>query len=306
MLTLLLVGLAGFLAQLVSGTLGMGYGMTATTALVVFGTAPAIASASAHFAQVGTSLASGVSHWRFRNVDWRAVGILAGPGSVGAVIGAVLLVSFSADFATGWMSVILFALGVYVLVRFAFLRVGKLITEKRPGVRFLAPLGLVAGFVDATGGGGWGPVATTTLLSSGRLEPRKVVGSVQMAEFAVTVSASLAFLAALSLHGMDFAVVAALLIGGVLAAPIGAVLTRRMPPRLLGTAAGGLIVLTNGWQLLGALGAAPVVIALVYVALTAFLVTALLAALRSMSEERRINALVGEDGVNAAAERARR
>ncbi|WP_024875657.1 sulfite exporter TauE/SafE family protein [Saccharomonospora piscinae] len=307
MMTLLLVGLAGFLAQFVAGTLGMGYGMTSTTALVAFGTAPAIASASAHFAQVGTSLASGVSHWKFRNVDWRTVGILAGPGVVGAVLGALLLVSFSGDFAIAWMSVILFALGLYVLVRFAFLRLGKLITHKRPGARFLAPLGFVAGFVDAAGGGGWGPVATTTLLSSGRLEPRKVVGSVQAAEFVVTLAASLAFLAALSLHGMNFAVVAGLLIGGVLAAPIGAVLVRRVPPRLLGAAAGGLIVLTNGWLLLSALGAPVAVVVVAYAGLSALIVAALLAAVRSMREERRINALVGEDDDDSVAteERAR-
>ncbi|WP_298182402.1 sulfite exporter TauE/SafE family protein [Saccharomonospora sp.] len=296
MTTLLLFGLAGFLAQFVSGTLGMGYGMTSTTALVAFGTAPAIASASAHFAQVGTSLASGVSHWRFRNVDWRTVGILSGPGAVGAVLGAVLLVSFSGDFAAAWISVILFALGLYVLVRFAFLRLGKLLVDKRPGARFLAPLGFVAGFVDATGGGGWGPVATTTLLSSGRLEPRKVVGSVQAAEFVVTVAASVAFLAALSMSGMNFTVVIGLLVGGVLAAPIGAALARRMPPRLLGTAAGGLIVLTNGWLLLGVLGASAAVVWLSYGALSVLIAVAVVAAVRSMREERRVDAAAVEDG----------
>ncbi|WP_019818893.1 sulfite exporter TauE/SafE family protein [Saccharomonospora saliphila] len=305
MLTLVLFGLAGFLAQFVSGTLGMGYGMTSTTALVAFGTAPAVASASAHFAQVGTSLASGVSHWKFRNVDWRTVGILAGPGAVGAVFGAVLLVSFSGEFASGWISVILSLLGLYVLVRFAFLRLGRLITDKRPGARFLAPLGLVAGFVDATGGGGWGPVATTTLLSSGRLAPRKVVGSVQTAEFVVTVAASLAFLSALSLRGMNFAVVLGLLLGGVLAAPLGAVLVRRVPPRLLGTAAGGLIVLTNGWLLLGVLGAPAVVVGVVYALIVLLIATAVMASLRSMREEKRINALVGEDDP-VSGDRARR
>lgn len=292
---LLLFGLAGFLAQFVSGVLGMGYGMTSTTMLVAFGTAPALASASAHFAQVGTSLASGLSHWRFRNVDWRTVGILAVPGAVGAVAGAFLLVSFSGDFATVWISVILFLLGLYVLVRFAFLRLGKLITDRRPGARFLAPLGFVAGFIDATGGGGWGPVATTTLLSSGRLEPRKVVGSVGAAEFVVTVAASLAFLAALSLHGMNFAVVAGLLVGGVLAAPIAAWLVHKMPPRLLGTAAGGLIILTNGWLLLGVFGAPVPAVAVTYTLLAVLIAVALVAAVRSMREEKRVNALVGED-----------
>ncbi|EHR53698.1 putative permease [Saccharomonospora marina XMU15] len=293
---LLLFGLAGFLAQFVAGVLGMGYGMTSTTMLVAFGTAPALASASAHFAQVGTSLASGVSHWRFRNVDWRTVGILAVPGAVGAVVGAFLLASFSGDFATGWISVILFALGLYVLVRFAFLRLGKLITNKRPGARFLAPLGFVAGFIDATGGGGWGPVATTTLLSSGRLAPRMVVGSVGAAEFVVTVAASLAFLAALSLHGMNFVVVLGLLVGGVLAAPIAAWLVHRMPPRLLGTAAGGLIILTNGWLLLGVLGFSGPAVVVVYAGLTLLIATAFVAAVRSMRAEKRMNAMVGEDG----------
>ncbi|WP_026454994.1 sulfite exporter TauE/SafE family protein, partial [Saccharomonospora iraqiensis] len=281
MATLLLVALAGFGAQFVSGTLGMGYGMTSTTALVALGTAPALASASAHFAQVGTSLASGVSHWRLANVDWRTVGILAGPGAVGAVVGAVVLVALPVGLATGWITVILSLLGLYVLVRFAFLRLGRLITERRPGARFLAPLGLVAGFVDAAGGGGWGPVATTTLLSSGRLEPRKVVGSVQAAEFVVTVAASLAFLAALSLHGMNFAVVLGLLVGGMLAAPIGAVLVRRIPPRLLGTAAGGLIVLANARPLLDVLGAPGPVVAVVHIAVLALVGTALTAAVRS-------------------------
>ncbi|WP_019809991.1 sulfite exporter TauE/SafE family protein, partial [Saccharomonospora halophila] len=286
MATLLLVALAGFGAQFVSGTLGMGYGMTSTTALVALGTAPALASASAHFAQVGTSLASGVSHWRLANVDWRTVGILAGPGAVGAVVGAVVLVALPVGLATGWITVILSLLGLYVLVRFAFLRLGRLITERRPGARFLAPLGLVAGFVDAAGGGGWGPVATTTLLSSGRLEPRKVVGSVQAAEFVVTLAASLAFLVALSLHGMNFAVVLGLLVGGMLAAPIGAVLVRRIPPRLLGTAAGGLIVLVNARPLLDVLRAPAPVVAVVHVALLALVGTALTTAVRSARAER--------------------
>ncbi|WP_007027010.1 sulfite exporter TauE/SafE family protein, partial [Saccharomonospora iraqiensis] len=286
MATLLLVALAGFGAQFVSGTLGMGYGLTSTTALVALGTAPALASASAHFAQVGTSLASGVSHWRLANVDWRTVGILAGPGAVGAVVGAVVLVALPVGLATGWITVILSLLGLYVLVRFAFLRLGRLITERRPGARFLAPLGLVAGFVDAAGGGGWGPVATTTLLSSGRLEPRKVVGSVQAAEFVVTVAASLAFLAALSLHGMNFAVVLGLLVGGMLAAPIGAVLVRRIPPRLLGTAAGGLIVLANARPLLDVLRAPGPVVAVVHIAVLALVGTAFTAAVRSARAER--------------------
>ncbi|PXY34570.1 permease [Prauserella sp. PE36] len=303
MLALMVFGVAGFLAQLVSGMLGMGYGMTSTTALVAFGTAPAVASASAHFAQVGTSLASGVSHWKFRNIDWRTVGILAVPGAIGAAVGAFVLVSLSTDFASAWISTILFALGLYVLIRFAFLKLGKLITDKRPGAKFLAPLGLIAGFIDSTGGGGWGPVATTTLLSSGRLEPRKVVGSVGAAEFAVTVSACAAFLIALSHEEMNWVVVGGLLVGGVIAAPLGAWLARHLPPRVLGTAAGGLIILTNGWLLLSTLGASPAAIVVVYLGLVALIVAALVNAVRSMREEKRINALAGEDDIRETANR---
>ncbi|MBB3049890.1 hypothetical protein FHS23_000885 [Prauserella isguenensis] len=295
MQALLFFGIAGFLAQLVSGTLGMGYGMTSTTVLIAAGTAPAIASASAHFAQVGTSLASGVSHWKFRNIDWRTVSILAVPGAIGAAIGAFALVAMSTDVASAWISAFLFLLGLYVLVRFAFLKLGKLITDKRPGAKFLAPLGFVAGFVDASGGGGWGPVATTTLLSSGRLEPRKVVGSVSAAEFVVTVAACLAFLIALKQEGMNWLVVLGLLIGGVIAAPIGAWLAHHLPPRVLGTAAGGLIILANAWMLLSNLGLPYTAIVVCYVGLAVFIVTAVVTSIRSMREEKRINALAGED-----------
>ena len=116
--------------------------------------------------------------------------------------------------------------------------------------RFLGPLGLVAGFVDATGGGGWGPVGTPAILASGRMEPRKVIGSIDTSEFLVAVAASLGFLVALGSQGIDFAWVAALLIGGMIAAPIAAWLVRHVPPRLLGSLVGGMIILTNSRTLL--------------------------------------------------------
>src|SRR5699024_5795798 len=122
--------------------------------------------------------------------------------------------------------VLLFALGLYVLIRFAFFGRRPRLRGPRSGAAFLVPVGLLAGFIDATGGGGWGPVATTSLLSSNRLEPRKVIGSVSAAEFLVTVAASAAFLSALSLHGIDFALIIGLVVGGVLAAPCGAWLVR--------------------------------------------------------------------------------
>ncbi|WP_158884317.1 sulfite exporter TauE/SafE family protein [Amycolatopsis anabasis] len=295
MRVLVLFGLAGFLAQLVDGTLGMAFGVTSTTTLVALGTTPAVASAAVHLAEVGTSLASGVAHWRFRNIDWRTVGVLALPGAAGAALGAYVLTSLSTEFAEVWITTILLILGLYVLIRFAFLKLGKLITTKRPGARFLGPLGLIAGFVDATGGGGWGPVATTTLLSSGRLEPRKVVGSVDTSEFIVALAASIGFFFSLSSEqNLNYTVVLGLMAGGVIAAPVAAWLVRHLPPRVLGAAAGGLIVLTNARTLLQAADASTAVFVLAYAAIVLLWVAGLVAAIRSVRAEKRANILAGE------------
>ena len=241
MRTIVLLALVGLAAQLVDGSLGMAYGVTSTTLLLAIGTNPAAASATVHLAEIGTTLASGISHWRFGNVDWK-VGV---PGAIGAFIGARFLSDLPTDVAKPVMSLILLALGIYLLVRFTLkgLRTdrGHLPLRKR----FLAPLGLVAGFVDATGGGGWGPVGTPALLASGRLEPRKVVGSIDTSEFLVALAASLTFLFTLGSQGIDFSWVLALLIGGLIAAPIAAWLVRKVPGRVLGSAVGGVIVLTN-------------------------------------------------------------
>ncbi|MBZ5737883.1 sulfite exporter TauE/SafE family protein [Nocardioides mangrovi] len=240
---LVILAFVGLAAQLVDGSLGMGYGVTSATLLVAGGLGPAAASAAIHFSEIATTLASGASHAALGNVDWGTVGILALPGFVGAFAGATLLVSVDASIAVPAVAVILLALGGYVTWRFLTLR--HLRFEGRPSARFLAPVGLVAGALDSVGGGGWGPVGTTTMLSSGRLEPRKVVGSVDAAEFVVTLGASLGFLLALGREGIEWSAAAALLVGGVVAAPLAAVLVRFMPPRVLGVAAGGVIVLTN-------------------------------------------------------------
>lgn len=279
--------LGGLVAQMVDGTLGMGYGVTATTVLLAAGTAPATASASVHLAKVGTALASGAAHSRFGNVDWPVVARIAGPGAIGAGLGAVLLSALSAAAAAPWVAVLLVVLGAYVLARFSFRAVAATVVKPgRPSVRFLAPLGLVAGFIDAIGGGGWGPVATSSLLSSGKLSPRKVVGSVNTAEFVVAVAASVGFLVALSGHGISWRTVAGLLVGGVVAAPFAAWLVRAMPARLLGTAAGGMIVLTNVGTLMGAVGVSGAVAVTVYLLLGALWIGALAAAVQAMRQDR--------------------
>ncbi|HYN66327.1 MAG TPA: sulfite exporter TauE/SafE family protein [Ornithinibacter sp.] len=247
---LVLLALVGLGAQLVDGSLGMAYGVTSTTLLLAIGTNPAAASATVHLAEIGTTLASGAAHWKFGNVDWKVVLRIGIPGALGAFVGATFLSSLDTSVAAPLMSVILLALGLYVLVRFTVkgLRRDRLGHPLR--ARFLAPLGLVAGFVDATGGGGWGPVGTPAILASGRLEPRKVIGSIDTSEFLVSVAASLGFLLALGTAGIDVGWVLALLAGGLVAAPIAAWLVRRVPPRVLGSAVGGIIVLTNARTLL--------------------------------------------------------
>ncbi|MFD8593297.1 sulfite exporter TauE/SafE family protein [Streptomyces sp. NPDC059637] len=245
MRTLILLALAGLGAQLVDGSLGMAYGVTSTTLLLAVGTNPAAASATVHLAEIGTTLASGAAHWRFGNVDWPVVAKIGIPGAVGAFAGATFLSGLSTDLAKPVMALLLLGLGLYVLLRFTFLGLPEGNLGKPLRKRFLGPLGLVAGFLDATGGGGWGPVGTPAVLAGGRLEPRKVIGSIDTSEFLVAVAASLGFLVGLGSEGVDAAWAAALLIGGLIAAPLAAWLVRHVPPRILGSAVGGLIVLTN-------------------------------------------------------------
>jgi uncharacterized protein len=252
---LLVLGFVGLLAQLVDGSLGMAYGVTSSTLLLAVGVAPAAASAAVHFSEIGTSLVSGFSHHRLGNVDWRTVSILALPGFVGAFVGATFLVSLPAETAKPWVAGILLALGGYVVWRFLVLGGARPTFRRRPGVRMLVPIGLVGGTLDSIGGGGWGPVGTTTLLSSGRLEPRKVIGSIDTSEFVVAVGGSLGFLLALGSQGILWSYAMALLAGGVIAAPIAAWLVRVLPARVLGVAAGGLIILTNSRTIAESLGA---------------------------------------------------
>ncbi|MEQ4302074.1 sulfite exporter TauE/SafE family protein [Plantactinospora sp. B6F1] len=247
---LLLLALVGLGAQLVDGSLGMAYGVTSTTLLLAIGTNPAAASATVHLAEIGTTLASGAAHWRFGNVDWRVVAKIGIPGAIGAFAGATFLSSLSTEVAAPIMALLLLTLGVYILVRFTVAGIPRDRLGQPLRKRFLAPLGLLAGFVDSTGGGGWGPVGTPAILASGRMAPRKVIGSIDTSEFLVAVAASLGFLVGLGSENVDFGWVLALLLGGVVAAPIAAWLVRHIPPRILGSAVGGMIIVTNTRTLL--------------------------------------------------------
>lgn len=289
---LIVLGLVGLIAQLIDGSLGMAYGVTSTTLLLAAGTAPASASAAVHLAEIGTTLASGVAHWRFGNVDWFLVRRIAFPGAIGAFVGATVLSSVSTEAAAPWMAGLLLALGVYLLLRFSVKPVANYLETHRPRRRWLIPLGTFAGFIDATGGGGWGPVTTPALLAGGKLPPHRVIGSVDTSELMVAVAASAGFLLGLQLAAIPLDVVAALLVGGVLAAPLAAWLVRKIPARLLGASVGGLIVLTNMRTLLRVWELGTPIRVISYVVAIVVWVTAIAVGVRAVLREKRRRAIV--------------
>ena len=282
---LALLAVAGFAAQLVDGTLGMGYGITSSTILLLIGLSPAAASASVHIAKIGTGASSGLAHHRFGNVDWKVVRRIALPGGIGAFIGATLLSALSTESSRPLSSLLLFALGVYVVLR--YLRGGlRALRRGTPRLRFLIPLGLIGGFVDATGGGGWGPVATPALLADGRLAPNRVIGTVSASEFVVAVAASAGFIFGIGVAGVRLDYVAALLAGGLVAAPIAAYLVRHLNPRLLGVIVGGFICFTNARVLLAAAGISGDAFLLIYAAIVITWAGAVAFVVRAIRRER--------------------
>lgn len=223
----------GFAAQMVDGALGMAYGVSSTTLLLGMGVAPAPASASVHMAEVVTSGVSGLSHWKFGNVDKALFRRLVLPGVIGGIIGAYVLASLPGDKLKPWVALYLMLMGVIVLRR-AF---GKYFPE--PTQKGLRRLGLAGGFLDAIGGGGWGPVVTSTLVANGRA-PRYAIGSVNLAEFFVATAQSATFFMTIGL--IHWQIIAGLMLGGVLAAPLAAHLCKRIPTRPLMVMVGLLIV----------------------------------------------------------------
>lgn len=303
MFGLLAVALAGFGAQLVDGSLGMGYGLTSSTLLIAIGLAPAAASASVHLAEIGTSAASAISHAKLGNVDKTVLRRIALPGAIGAFVGATVLSGLSTQAARPWASTLLLVLGFYVLFRFLRHRTVAL-KKGRPGTRFLAPLGLIGGFVDATGGGGWGPVTTPALLANGRMAPNRVIGTMNAAEFLVAVAASIGFIIGLGVAALDWQILIPLMLGGMLAAPLGAWIAHRLPMRIMGVTVGGMIIFTNSLTLMKAFGVPSevmtvtlIVIAVAWAALVAYVTRAHLTARRQAPAAAEAELVsVGRDG----------
>jgi uncharacterized membrane protein YfcA len=234
----------GFVAQLVDGALGMAYGVLTNTALLAIGLPPAQASALVHTAEIFTTSASAASHIYHRNVDWRMVARLGVTGVLGAILGAWILSNIDVTAARRFVYGYLLIMGVYILWK--SMRIA-LVPRKLAG--WTGPLGFVAGFLDASGGGGWGPMTTSTLVGSGHA-PRYAVGSVNTTEFFVTVAAATTFFAELGASSLEHLI--PLVLGGVLAAPFGGWVVKRVPARGLMTAVGVLIVILSIVQLIRA------------------------------------------------------
>jgi uncharacterized membrane protein YfcA len=236
---------AGFAAQLIDGALGMAFGVISNTLLISLGVAPAAASAGVHTVETFTTCVSGVSHIAHRNVDWKLLARLTLPGVIGAAVGAYILTQIDGatakPFVLGYLSLI----GLFLIWRGL-----RYPPEHRPA-KVVEPLALAGGFLDAAGGGGWGPVVTGNLLVQGA-DPRRTIGTVNTSEFLVTVTSALTFIAALGLAAFTVATLG-LLIGGIVAAPIGAWLVKRIPPKPLLAMVGILLTVTSAYGIYRAL-----------------------------------------------------
>lgn len=230
--------LIGFAAQLVDGALGMAFGVICNTLLVsVLGVPPAVASARIHVVEVFTTGASGLSHMLHRNIDWPLFRRLVIPGVIGGVAGATILSSIDAGIVKPFVLGYLVLIGVWLLVR------GLFYPPKFAKPKIVAPLGLVGGFLDAAGGGGWGPVVTSNLLVQGG-EPRKIVGTVNSAEFILAITVSATFIYHLGLDDI-LGPTMGLIIGGVAAAPLGAFLAKKFPPKVMLVMVGVILTATS-------------------------------------------------------------
>lgn len=236
-LTILLYVLVGFLAQVIDGALGMAYGVSSNTFLLSVGVPPAIASASVHVAETFTTAVSGISHWRLGNVDKELFKKLILPGVLGAILGAYILTQIDGNVIKPYISAYLLIMGILILVK--ALRNNH--TEQKVNDH-ISILGVTGGFFDAIGGGGWGPIVTTTLVARGN-NPRYTIGSVNTSEFFVTFAQSVVFIFTLSSDLLsNWRVIVGLLVGGVIAAPFAALVTKRLPIRMLMGMVGLLII----------------------------------------------------------------
>jgi hypothetical protein len=242
--------IAGSIAQLIDGTLGMGFGLTSSTLLLTLGASAAVASAAVHAAEIGTTLVSGVSHWHADNVDTKMLKKLAIPGGIGALLGATFLSSIDLSNAKIFISTLLLLLGFLLLYRNIFSFAHQPTNLQITNPRYFTYLGFTGGFVDASGGGGWGPIVTPTMMTTTAIEPRKIIGTVSAAEFIVAVSASVGFLININRLDINWAAVGGLALGGALMAPIAARIVVKLPRKQIGILVGLAVIIINGYRIL--------------------------------------------------------
>lgn len=239
--TILLYVLVGFVAQMIDGALGMAYGVSSNTFLLSLGIPPAAASASVHMAEVVTTGISGFSHWKLGNVDWKLVKRLLIPGVLGGIAGAYILTSIDGNILKPYIAAYLLFMGGLIIYK------ALTITPRKKPDEYHGPkvslLGVLGGFCDAIGGGGWGPVVTSTLVARGKF-PRTTIGSVNFSEFFVTFAQSVVFV--FSLNFVEYwQIILGLLIGGGIAAPLAARMTKQLPVKTLMIMVGVLIILLS-------------------------------------------------------------
>ena len=240
--------LVGMLAQFVDGALGMAYGVTASTFLLTTGASPAVATAAVHMAEIFTTGASGLSHWRFGNIDRHLFRRLVIPGIIGAVVGVFIVTGIDGATIKPYIGTYLGLMGVFLVARSAW-RIALPVN-----MRWGTPVvGFVGAFVDTIGGGGWGPVVTTTLLGTGH-EPKEVIGSVSAAEFFITVVSGVALAFLVTVEAWE--TVAGLIAGGMVMAPRAAYIAGKLPKRILMAVVGCLIIGLNYGNILKVLGLA--------------------------------------------------
>lgn len=237
--------IAGFVAQLIDGALGMAYGISASSLLMGFGVPPAVVSSTVHAAECFTTGASALSHHTFGNISRDLFRRLLIPGIIGAALGAYVLSSFDGELIKPYISGYLMIMGVVIIVKAFMPFPPREVTTK------LTPLALIGSFLDAVGGGGWGPIVATNLIVRGN-SVREAVGSVNAVEFFVTLSASITFFLSIGLG--HWQVIAGLAAGGVIAAPLGAYMTKKLPHRPMMVVVGTLVVMLSLRTLLKALG----------------------------------------------------
>ena len=230
----------GFCAQLIDGCLGMAYGVFLTTVLLAQGIPLVTASSSIHFSEVFTTFASALSHYKLKNIDWEMLKKLTVAGVIGGILGAYILTSINGEKIKPLVSIYLLLLGIRIL-----LKARKEIIFKNSS-KYLLPLGAIGGFFDAIGGGGWGPIVTSSLIANGNT-PRKTIGTVNSAEFFVTVAQSATFVSIIGLQNWEMTL--GLIIGGIIAAPVAAILCKKVNQKLLMILVALVIIITNCYAL---------------------------------------------------------